>query len=114
MNHKNVNLFSECLIQYCNSCKNEEQTQCILFITKIYEKSDEFFYTNDMKVLIDIMIRMLETASTIDTINIVLKCLLVITCCKSYELLKKYKTVELAEVVNNVGGHEGVDRALTE
>jgi len=100
--HPNCNYFSEELLQRLNKAIDQEFLDCISLINKIYEKVDEFFYTNDLKVLIDIILRTLEDPPSEEASELCVQCLLLLSCSTSFPALKDYRREQCLELVKQV------------
>lgn len=71
-------------------------------INKIYEKVDEFFYTNDLRVLMDILIRNLEDPPSEEAAELCLKCMLLLSCSTSFPALRDYRKQSCLQIVKQV------------
>lgn len=93
-NHPNQRFFQESLVQLINKSDNIIMHKCLKFVQDVFSLQIQFFYSYDLKILIDILIRETSNLSDEEMRIEVVRTLLYIV--KSNDYLKlKYRTADI-------------------
>jgi Protein of unknown function (DUF2013). len=112
--HPNRRYFAESVLLLLNKGKSVFLDKCLKFISDIfgYDKTrDEFFYSNDLNSLIDILIREFVNSDTVQLKVGYLDVLKNAIGCKEYQQ-KKHRVDDIKEIFDELSFTTGIDQQI--
>lgn len=114
VDHPNKRYFAESVLILLNKGKSIFLEKCLKFVSDIfaYDKTrDEFFYSNDLNSLIDILIREFVNSDTVQLKVGYLDVLQKAMTCKEYQQ-KKHRVDDIKEVFDEMAYTTGIDQKI--